>query len=124
MFTMGMKEEKEETESGTDEVRNQAAGWEVIWERFIYLLALYLICAEKYSYFMASDGYGVDNGSNLFWMKSIPEYSYPLGAPKGLAVKRGYTYIRKFKHASVFIDIQKEQAEIIWEKTGDNKDEF
>ena len=68
--------------------------------------------------------YGVDSGSNLFWMKSIPEYSYPLGAPKGSAVKRGYTYIREFEHVRVLIDVQKEQAEIIWKKTGDIKDEF
>jgi hypothetical protein len=123
-FTIGMGKDKGDAELGTDEVREQASSWDAVRQRFVYSLALYLICAEKYSYFMASDGYGVDSGSNLFWMKSIPEYSYPLGAPKGSAVKRGYTYIREFEHASVLIDVQKEQAEIIWEKTGDIKDEF
>lgn len=113
-FTIGMGKDKEETELGTDEVRDKASSWDAVRQRFVYSLALYLICAEKYSYFMASDGYGVDGGNNLFWMKSIPEYSYPLGAPKGPAVKSGYTYTREFEQAGVFVDIKNESANIVW----------
>lgn len=118
-FTIGMGKDKEEAELGTDEVRDPASGWEAARERFVYSLALFLICAEKYSYFMASDGYGVDSGNNLFWMKSIPEYSYRLGAPKGPAVKSGYTYTREFGRAGVFVDIKNESAKIVWQDTED-----
>ncbi len=114
-FTIGMGKDKDEAGLGTDEVRDQASSWDAVRQRFVYSLALYLICAEKYSYFMASDGYGVDSGNNLFWMKSIPEYSFPLGEPKGPAVKRGCTYTREFEHARVFLDIEKETAGIAWE---------
>ena len=48
-------------------------------------------------------------------MKEIPEYSRPLGAPKGLAVKSSWIYTRKFEHARVILDIQNEEADIIWE---------
>lgn len=84
--------------------------------RFTYALALYLICAEPHSYFLFNDGYGVDNGRSKLWMKDIPEYQYPLGAPTGEATQEGYVYQRAFRHASVTVDIKQETAEIIWEK--------
>ena len=84
--------------------------------RFTYALALYLICAEPYSYFMFNDGYGVDNGRSMIWMKDIPEYQYPLGAPIGEATQKGYVYKREFQHAKVTVDIKKETAEIIWKQ--------
>ncbi len=77
-------------------------------------MALYLICAEPYSYFMFNDGYGVDNGRSMIWMKDIPEYQYPLGAPIGEATQEGYVYKRAFRHAKVTVDIKQETAEIIW----------
>ena len=49
-------------------------------------------------------------------MADIPEYSYPLGAPKGLAEKDGYTYQREFEHARVTIDILNETADIVWDR--------
>ena len=85
-------------------------------DRLTYSLALFLICAEKHSYFMASDGYGVDGGESALWMNDIPEYAYPLGAPNGPAVKNGYIYKRNFKHGSVMVDIQNQKAEIVWKK--------
>ncbi|MEN8693434.1 MAG: putative glycoside hydrolase [Akkermansiaceae bacterium] len=83
-------------------------------DRFTYSLALFLICAEKYSYFMFSDGYGVDNGENKLWMKDLPEFSTPLGSPKGPATQNGFLYQRSFEHAEVTIDIKKETANIVW----------
>jgi hypothetical protein len=114
-FTMGMGKEKD-TKMGIDESRLELGDAETIQRRFTYALALFLICAEKQSYFMASNGYGVDGDSNALWMNDFPEYAYPLGAPKGRAVKKGYTYRREFKHASVRVDIQTEKAEIVWHK--------
>lgn len=60
-FTMGMGEEQE-SEMGIDETRGEVSDFASIQDRFTYALALFLICAEEYSYFMATDGYGVDNG--------------------------------------------------------------
>lgn len=83
-------------------------------DRFDYALALFLICAEKHSYFMFSDGYGVDGKQNKLWMKNLPEYTKPLGPPTGPATKEGYQYKRSFQFADVGIDIEKETAIILW----------
>ncbi|MDF1714522.1 MAG: sulfatase-like hydrolase/transferase [Akkermansiaceae bacterium] len=83
-------------------------------DRFDYALALFLICAEKHSYFMFIDGYGVDGNQNRLWMKDLPEYSKPLGPPKGPATQNGYLYQRSFEKAEVTIDIDKETANITW----------
>ena len=114
-FTIGLGEIND-TELGIDESRASVSGSEDVRERFIYSLALFLICAEEQSYFMASNGYGVDDGRNPLWMNDFPEYAYPLGAPNGRAIKKGYTYRREFKHASVVVDIQTEKANIVWHK--------
>lgn len=114
-FTMGMgRQKKSKSELGIDESREAVSDLSSIRNRFIYSLSLFLICAEKYSYFMASDGYGVDDGESKLWMKSFPEYSYPLGAPKGPTIKKGYRYERDFEHARVIVDIQSQTGEIIW----------
>lgn len=83
-------------------------------DRLTYSLALFLICAEKHSYFMLHDGYGVDRGANKLWMKQLPEYSKPLGPPKGPAQKNGSLYKRSFQHAEVTANIEKETAIIEW----------
>lgn len=83
-------------------------------DRFDYALGLFLICAEKHSYFMFTDSYSADGKQNKLWMKDLPEYSKPLGAPTGPATKEGYLYKRSFQHAEVEIDIAKESATIIW----------
>ena len=65
-----------------------------------YKLALFLVCAEKYSYLFLNDGYCVDSrGKNNvcqsgLWLKLLPEYKKPLGAPKGPATRDGYIYTR------------------------------
>ena len=81
-------------------------------ERATYLIAMFLVCAEKYSYFQLHDGY--DALKSETWMKRLPEYDRPLGKPKGPAIRKGYTYTREFEHASVQLDIEKETAEILW----------
>ena len=114
-FTMGMGKSIK-TELGIDESRAKLKNIEEIRNRFDYSLALFLICAEKYSYFMAYDGYGVDNGESMMWMRDIPKYSYPLGAPKGPATQDGFTYQREFEHASVSLDLVSERGVIDWKK--------
>ena len=112
-FTMGMGKVKQ-TKMGIDEARAKINDDSRLQQRFKYALAVFLICAEKYSYFLPHDGYGVDRGASRLWMKELPEFSRPLGAPKGPAVKTGWTYRRDFEHASVMVDIKNEVAEIDW----------
>ena len=85
-----------------------------------YKLALFLVCAEKYSYLFLNDGYCVDSrGKNNvcqsgLWLKSLPEYKKPLGAPKGPATRDGYIYTREFEHARVWLDIENDQGKVTW----------
>lgn len=85
-----------------------------IQKRLTYSLAMFLICAEKYSYFLAHDGYSVNRNDSSVWLKDFPEYSRPLGPPKGPASKDGNIYTRKFEQASVWLDIEQEEARIEW----------
>lgn len=80
--------------------------------RFNYQLALFLICAEKYSYFDLKDSY--DAKRSKTWMTRPADYEQPLGPPLGPAVKTGYTYTREYTHASVSLDIENETGEVVW----------
>jgi hypothetical protein len=82
--------------------------------RFDYQLALFLICAERYSYFDLKDSY--DAKRSRTWMTHPADYDRPLGAPKGPAVRSGYTYTREFAHASVRLDIENETGAIEWRR--------
>lgn len=114
-FTIGVGKY---SDTDMDAVKNTEAVkiFATVEDRLNYSLALFLVCAERHSYFMASDGYGIDNGRSRLWMKDIPEYGYSLGAPMGAAVKDGYVYRRNFEHARIMIDIENETAEIVWDK--------
>lgn len=121
-FTAGLSELKEEdgelNPQSTDEIRKGLEKNDKYKKRFDYLLALFLVCAEKHSYFLAHDGYRSDT-SNV-WMKRPPELERPLGAPKGPATRDGFTYTREFAHAKVRVDIENEVGEIEWIKPGTN----
>ena len=80
--------------------------------RFDYQLAIFLICAEKYSYFDLKDGY--DAKKSKTWLTRPADYDRPLGPPKGPALFDGYKYTREFAHASVQLDIENETASIVW----------
>ncbi len=82
--------------------------------RFNYQLAMFLVCAEKHSYFDLKDSY--DATTSKTWMTRPAEYDRPLGAPRGPAVRNGYTYTREFAHASVQLDIEKQTGVIVWRK--------
>jgi hypothetical protein len=115
-FTAGLGEESgsagKANEAQTDEIRTALKKEDDNNRRFQYLLALFLICAEKHSYVFAHDGYDAKNSTQ--WRKPRPEFERPLGAPKGPAVRAGYTYTREFEHVSVFVDIEQENARIDW----------
>ncbi len=80
-----------------------------------YPLAVFLICAEKYSYFRIHEGYSADNNDR--WMRWFPEYDRPLGPPAGPATRDGFRYTRTFRHATVQVDIQKRTATVQWHET-------
>jgi hypothetical protein len=97
----------------TDEIRKGLGANEDYNKRLNYLLSLFLVCAEKHSYFLAHDGYHAHK-NNKVWMTRPAEFDRPLGAPKGPAVQDGYIYTREFAHAKVRVDIENEVGEIEW----------
>ncbi|WP_234952639.1 putative glycoside hydrolase [Rhodopirellula baltica] len=99
-----------------DDSRKKVARGANIQPRLEYCLALFLICAEKYSYFLPHDGYRVNNNDSAVWLTRFPEYDKPLGPPKGPAVKDGTAYTREFESASVYLDIEKQTAKITWKE--------
>jgi hypothetical protein len=114
-FTAGLGEEvagEADDRRRTDEVRKPIGPDGAAGDRFIYLLSLFLVCAEKHSYFHAHDGY--DARTSRTWMKRPPEFDRPLGAPQGPAVRDGYAYSREFAHASVRVDIDRQTGTIVW----------
>ncbi|MCX7008382.1 MAG: putative glycoside hydrolase [Kiritimatiellaeota bacterium] len=115
-FTAGLGEEENgagaRNQQRTGEIRKSMTGEEAVTRRFNYLLALFLICAEKHSYFCAHDGY--DAKKSKVWMKHPSEFDRPLGAPQGPAVRAGYVYTREFAHASVRLDLENQTGKIDW----------
>jgi hypothetical protein len=115
-FTAGLSELNEEEDDlnpqRTDEIRKGLRETDSHSKRFEYLLALFLTCAEKHSYFLAHDGYGAEKSK--VWMKRPPELDRPLGDPKAPALRNGYIYTREFAHAKVRVDIENEVGGIIW----------
>ena len=77
-----------------------------------YKLALFLICAERYSYFSYYTPAPAKTSEEL--APDLPEFKKPLGPPKGPAVKNGFTYRREFQYASVWLDLTKRQGRITW----------
>ena len=116
-FTGGLGEEgeiKEANKDKTDEYRQGLDSADATQARFDYLLAMFLICAEEHSYFNAHDSYNAK--ASKVWLKRPAAYDRPLGEPKGPAVRKGYIYTRKFAHASVRLDIEREVGRIVWKK--------
>ena len=122
-MTVGLSEM--DTEDGernlhkTDEIRKGLGANEDYSKRLNYLLSLFLVCAEKHSYFLAHDGYHAFK-KNKVWMTRPAEFDRPLGPPKGPAVQDGFIYTREFAHAKVRVDIDNQVGEIEWLEPGKN----
>ena len=56
-MTLGMGKASETAEAGIDDVRKNLSANEDFTERLDYLLAIFLVCAEKYSYVYPHDSY-------------------------------------------------------------------
>jgi len=85
--------------------------------KFNFLLAVYLICAEQYSYFLMHDGYNINLGVSALWLQKFAEYDKPLGAPTGQAIKNGYVYTRKFQNVDVTLNLNTMTGVINWKST-------
>lgn len=73
-------------------------------------LAAFLVAAQENCYFIYNWGYRMENGC-LQW---YPELDKPLGEPLGDSVRNGWKLSREFKHASVWVDLEKRTSEIAW----------
>jgi hypothetical protein len=82
----------------------------ILRENITFPLAAFLIAAEEHCYFSYTFGYL--SGHGLF--EHLEELNKPLGPPNGKAQRTGWKYHREYKHASVSLDIEKEQARIEW----------
>ncbi len=87
-----------------------AEQYKVAVKNLEFNLAAFLVGAGEYSYFCYTWGWLPEYGS-FDW---YPEFDKPLGAPKGDAVRDGWTFRREFEHASVFVDIEKRSGKIDW----------
>ncbi len=112
----GNRQDADETPRSAARNNNRVMRSRDVQSRFDYQLAIFLICAEKYSYFDLKDGY--DAKRSKTWMTRRADYDRPLGPPGGPAVRDGYTYAREFAHASIQLDIENETAGIVWKPRG------
>lgn len=117
-MSLGIGEAADHNLIGFDDRRKDVVLDNAFSKRLDYLLAIFLVCAEKYSYVYPHDGYSVneirgENHSSV-WLKTFPQYQNKLGAPKGPAKKEGYIYTRSFEHLDVWLDIENKQAKLNW----------
>ncbi|TWT84714.1 hypothetical protein CA13_61940 [Planctomycetes bacterium CA13] len=110
----GNQQDADETPRSATRVNTPIRRGKDVKNRFNYQLAIFLICAEKYSYFDLKDSY--DAKKSKTWLTHPADYDRPLGPPKGPAFRDGYTYSRVFAHASVQLDIENETANIVWKQ--------
>lgn len=111
-MSMGIGKASKNAVAGIDDVRQKVKMNEDLSKRLDYILAIFLVCAEKHSYIYPHDGYGIDRSA--VWLKTFPQYEKKLGAPKGYAKKDGYVYTRSFEHLDVVLDIKNKTAELNW----------
>ena len=111
------------TLNGNSSLRCVCLSWRAAADLLVQSLAPFLIVANErvflqYAWFyQMQDGNipcpaAIECGMPSSW---YPEFSRPLGAPKGPAVKKGPIWTREFAHASVHVDIRARSAsEITW----------
>lgn len=117
-MSLGIGEAVDHHTAGIDDVRKDIILDEKFNDRLDYLLAIFLVCAEKYSYVYPHDGYDVNNvrgsSASKVWLKTFPQYDKPLGPPKGPAKQEGYIYTRSFEQVDVWLDIENQKARLDW----------
>ena len=97
---------------GIDDQRGDVVLNEEINERVDYLCALFLICAQKYSYLYLADGYLAT--TSAVWLNTFAQFQKPLGKPLADATKNGSIYTRSFENVDVVLDIKNEKGTLTW----------
>ncbi|MBP0905422.1 putative glycoside hydrolase [Mariniflexile gromovii] len=111
-MTIGIGQASKNAVAGIDDVREKVNANSDLTKRLDYILAIFLVCAEKHSYIYPHDGFGIERSS--VWLKTFPQYQKRLGAPKGYAKKEGYVYTRSFEYLDVVLDIKNKTAQLNW----------
>lgn len=111
-MSLGLGEALEGANVGIDDERESVELDEDLSARLDYLLAIFLVCAEKHSYVYPHDGY--NSLTSATWLKTFTQYQKRLGAPKGYAKKEGYVYTRSFEYVDVTLDIENKTAILAW----------
>lgn len=111
-MSMGIGEALDGAEIGIDDVRESIDLSDGMSDRIDYLLAIFLVCAEKYSYVYPHDGY--NSLTSAVWLKTFSQYEKRLGAPKAYAKKDGYVYTRSFEFLDVTLDIENKTSQLNW----------
>lgn len=115
VIVLHLKAEDDRDIKVTDDEADPAAPGNIsgLYKNFEYKLAIFLICAEPYSYFQYQGDHKVTKDVQM-WAPDFPEFHKPLGPPKGRAVRDGFTYTREFQHARVWLDLTKREGRITW----------
>ncbi len=113
-FTTGFASPRNGSVMGIDEGHATVGSHAKASAGLTYPLAIFLVCAEKHSYFRIHEGYSANENDR--WMRWFPEYDRPLGPPNSPATKDGFRYSRTFRHATVQLDIQNRTASIRWQR--------
>jgi len=79
-------------------------------ESLLFPLACFLAGAQENCYFIYNWGYRMNTGA-LEW---YPEFDKPLGEPLNDMVQEGWELSREYTHASVRVDLEFKEAEILW----------
>ncbi|ANW96381.1 hypothetical protein AXE80_08865 [Wenyingzhuangia fucanilytica] len=113
-MTLGLGEAIDNNTGIDDQREDVDLNDEELNKRVDYLLAIFLICAEKYSYVYLHDGYLATNSA--VWLHQFDQYKKALGAPLGKAIKNGYIYTRKFENLDVWLNLETQTATLTWKE--------
>jgi hypothetical protein len=122
-MTLGLGASAAALDDRIDDVRKKVKDVSTLQNHIDFCIAVFLVCAEKYSYLYLHDGYSVNKlgrgkgYASKMWLKRLPEYDRPLGPPKGPAKHDGFIYTREFEHVSVRLDLETKKGEVTWKQS-------
>jgi len=113
IFRIGVEVERTAGQDNSNSKREQSEMVALAKEKLEYYLACYLIGAQPYSYFQYGWGWTLSSGS----LHDYPMLHKPLGPPRGAykrTTRKGWQFTREFEHASVWVDLETQEAKIKW----------
>lgn len=123
-MTLGLGESAADSPA-LDDTRAKVIDLAALEPRVNYLIGLFLVCAERYSYLSIHDGYSANRirgtCQSKIWLKRFPQYDRPLGQPLGPAEQKGFVYTRQFEHLDVTVDVERRQATLAWRQPAESK---